>query len=148
MHADADAADAQDLAERSARAMWDADQASRGLGMALVSVAPGEAVMTMTVGDAMVNGHGICHGGYMFLLADSTFAFACNSRNERTVAAHCDISFVKAARLGDVLTARGREVWREGRNGIYDMVVTDHNGQTVALFRGRSRTIGGPVIGG
>ena len=148
MHADADAADAQDLAERSARAMWDADKASRGLGMALVSVAPGEAVMTMTVADTMVNGHGICHGGYMFLLADSTFAFACNSRNERTVAAHCDISFVKAARLGDVLTARGREVWREGRNGIYDMVVTDHNGATVALFRGRSRTIGGPVIGG
>jgi acyl-CoA thioesterase len=146
MHADA--ADAQDLAERSARAMWDADQASRGLGMALVSVAPGEAVMTMTVGDAMVNGHGICHGGYMFLLADSTFAYACNSRNERTVAAHADISFLRAARLGDVLTARGREVWREGRNGIYDMVVTDHNGQTVALFRGRSRTIGGPVIGG
>jgi acyl-CoA thioesterase len=137
---------AQDLAERAGRTMYDADKASQGLGMELVSVGPGTAVMTMTVRDTMVNGHGICHGGYMFLLADSTFAFACNSYNERTVAAHCDISFVKAVRLGDVLTATGREAWRQGRNGIYDMTVTDQNGETVAVFRGRSRTIGGAVV--
>lgn len=137
---------AQDLAERSARAMYDSDEASRNLGMEILEIAPGAATMTMTVRDTMVNGHGICHGGYMFLLADSTFAFACNSYNERTVAAHCDISFVKSAKLGDVLTARGRETWREGRNGIYDIEVTDQTGATVAVFRGRSRTIGGTVI--
>lgn len=143
---DEPAATAQDIAERSARAMYDSDKASRNLGMTLTAVAPGEATMTMTVRETMVNGHGICHGGYMFLLADSTFAFACNSYNERAVAAHCDISFVKPVKLGDVLTARGREVWREGRNGIYDITVTDQTGATVAEFRGRSRTIGGPVI--
>lgn len=137
---------AQDLAERAGRAMYDADMASRGLGIELVSVGPGTAVMTMTVRDTMVNGHGICHGGFVFLLADSTFAYACNGYNERTVAAHADISFVRAVKRGDVLTATGREVWREGRNGIYDMTVTDQAGTTVAVFRGRSRTIGGPVV--
>ena len=137
---------AQALAERAAAAMFDSDRASRSLGMQLVSISPGEATMTMTVREDMLNGHGICHGGFMFLLADSTFAFACNSHNRSTVAAHADISFVKAVALNDVLTARGSETFREGRNGIYDIVVTDQDGATVAHFRGKSRTISGSVV--
>jgi acyl-CoA thioesterase len=138
--------DPQPLAEASAAAMWARDRASQGLGMSIERVGPGEAVVTMTVRDDMVNGHDICHGGLIFTLADSAFAFACNAYNETTVAASCDISFLKAARLGDRLTARAREVYREGRNGIYDVVVTDQDGATVVHFRGRSRAIGGPVI--
>lgn len=126
--------------------MWARDRASRGLGMSLDRVGPGEAVLSMTVRDDMVNGHDICHGGFIFTLADSAFAFACNAYNETTVAASCDISFLKAARLGDRLTATACETYREGRNGVYDIIVTDATGTTVALFRGRSRTIGGPVI--
>lgn len=138
--------DPQPLAEASAAAMWARDKASQGLGMNIERVGPGEAVVTMTVRDDMVNGHDICHGGLIFTLADSAFAFACNAYNETTVAASCDISFIKAAKLGDRLTAVAREVYREGRNGIYDVVVTDQDGATVAHFRGRSRAIGGPVI--
>ena len=135
----------QALAARAAGALFAADRAAHGAGIELVSVGPGEAAMTMTVDDAMLNGHGTCHGGYLFLLADSTFAYACNSHNQRTVAAHGDISFVRPVGPGEVLTARGREVWRAGRNGICDVTVTDHSGTTVAVFRGRSRTVGGPV---
>ncbi len=138
--------EAQALAERAAAAMLDKDSASRSLGMKLVSVAPGQATMTMTVRDDMLNGHGICHGGLMFLLADSTFAFACNSHNRNTVAAHADISFLRAAALNDVLTACGRETFQEGRNGIYDIVVSNQDGVTVAHFRGKSRTISGTVV--
>jgi acyl-CoA thioesterase len=138
--------DPQALAEASAAAMWARDRASGGLGMAIKSIAPGEAVLTMTVRDDMVNGHDICHGGFIFTLADSAFAFACNSYNVSTVAASCDIAFLKAARLGDALSAAAHEVYRQGRNGIYDIVVTDQTGAAVAHFRGKSRTIGGPVI--
>ena len=138
--------DPQALAEACAAAMWGRDQASRGLGMALERIAPGEAVLAMTVRGDMVNGHDICHGGFIFTLADSAFAFACNSYDVSTVAASCDIAFLKAARLGDRLRAVAREVYREGRNGIYDIVVTEPSGGTVAHFRGKSRTIGGPVI--
>ncbi|HUF44629.1 MAG TPA: hydroxyphenylacetyl-CoA thioesterase PaaI [Aestuariivirgaceae bacterium] len=138
--------DPQALAEACAAAMWARDQASRGLGMALERIAPGEAVLAMTVRGDMVNGHDICHGGFIFTLADSAFAFACNSYDVSTVAASCDIAFLKAARLGDRLRAVAREVYREGRNGIYDIVVTGRTGGTVAHFRGKSRTIGGPVI--
>lgn len=134
------------LAQASAAAMWARDRASRGLGMSLDRVGPGEAVLSMTVRDDMVNGHDICHGGFIFTLADSAFAFACNAYNETTVAASCDISFLKAARLGDRLVATAREVYREGRNGVYDVTVSDAAGTAVALFRGRSRTIGGAVI--
>jgi acyl-CoA thioesterase len=141
-----EARQAQALAEACAAAMWTRDPASAGLGMTLERVAPGEAVLAMTVRGDMVNGHDICHGGFVFTLADSAFAYACNSYNVSTVAASCDIVFLKSARPGEVLRATAREVYREGRNGIYDIVVTDHTGAAVAHFRGKSRTIGGPVI--
>jgi acyl-CoA thioesterase len=138
--------DSQALAEACAAAMWARDRASSGLGMTLERVAPGEAVLAMTVRDDMVNGHDVCHGGFIFTLADSAFAFACNSYNVTTVAASCDIAFLKVARAGDILRATAREVYREGRNGIYDIAVTDQTGATIAQFRGKSRTIGGAVI--
>ena len=138
--------EAQVLAEACAAAMWARDRATTGLGMTLVRVAPGEAELAMTVGADMVNGHGMCHGGFIFTLADSAFAFACNSYNITTVAASCDIAFLKAARIGDRLNAVALEAYREGRNGIYDIVVTDGAGATVAHFRGKSRTVGGPVV--
>ena len=140
-----DDAAAQELAEACAAAMWDEDAASQGLGMHLVAVAPGSAVLTMTVRDDMVNGHGICHGGYIFTVADSAFAFACNTYDQVTVAAAADITFVRAAKLGDELTASGSEQVRYGRSGIYDIIVTDQDGEMVAVFRGRSRTIGGSI---
>lgn len=136
--------DSQALAEACAAAMWARDRATRGLGM--TRVAPGEAELTMTVGADMVNGHGMCHGGFIFTLADSAFAFACNSYNVSTVAASCDIAFLKAARIGDRLSAVAREAYRKGRSGIYDIVVTDQAGAAVAHFRGKSRTVGGPVV--
>jgi acyl-CoA thioesterase len=115
----------QALAEACAAAMWARDKASAGLGMAIERVAPGEAVLTMTVRPDMVNGHDMCHGGFIFTLADSAFAFACNSYNVTTVAASCDIAFLKPARAGETLRATAREVYRETRNGIYDIAVTD-----------------------
>ncbi len=140
-----DDAAAQELAEACADAMWEEDAASQGLGMHLVAVAPGSAVLTMTVREDMVNGHGICHGGYIFTVADSAFAFACNTYDQVTVAAAADITFVRAAKLGDELTASGSEQVRYGRSGIYDIIVTDQDGEMVAVFRGRSRTIGGSI---
>ena len=141
-------ADPQVLAEACACAMWERDLASRGLGMAIERVGPGEAVLTMTVGPDMVNGHDTCHGGFIFTLADSAFAFACNSHDVTTVAASCDIAFLEAAHSGDRLTAHAREIHRKGRNGIYDIAVTRQNGDTIAQFRGKSRTIGGSVVAG
>jgi acyl-CoA thioesterase len=131
-----------DLARACADAMWAEDDASQGLGMEIVDVGPGRATLTMTVQPHMVNGQRIAHGGFIFLLADSTFAFACNSRNERTVAAQCDISFIKPGNLGDRLVATAREISRSGRSGIYDIRVTA-NDVVIAEFRGHSRTIGG-----
>lgn len=139
-------ADAQALAERVARAMFDSDGASRGLGMTIVSVGPGHAEMTMTVRDDMLNGHAICHGGFIFLLADSTFAFACNSYNRTTVAQGCTIDYVAPAHRGDVLHARGTERSRTGRTGVYDIEVRNQHGKTVALFRGKSYRIDGHVV--
>ena len=130
------------LARACADAMWAEDDASQGLGMEIVDVGPGRATLTMTVQPHMVNGQRIAHGGFIFLLADSTFAFACNSRNERTVAAQCDITFIKPGKLGDRLTATAREVSRSGRSGIYDIRVTADD-VVIAEFRGHSRTIGG-----
>ena len=123
--------------------MWDNDNATRHLGMELVSIAPGEAVIAMDITDAMTNGHGICHGGYMFTLADSAFAFACNSHNQRSVAQHCSVSFIAPAFRGDRLTASAQEVSRRGRSGIYDVRITNQEGEIVAEFRGHSRTIKG-----
>lgn len=134
-----------ELARASADAMWSADTASRGLGMEIVDVAPGRATLTMTVGEAMLNGHEIAHGGFIFTLADSAFAFACNSYGERTVAQHCTISFIKPVAKGDRLVATAREVSRSGRSGIYDVSVSV-NGTVVAEFRGFSRTVGGSIV--
>src|SRR6266481_5040925 len=122
--------------------MWKDDDASQGLGMEIVDVRCGEATLAMTVMPHMVNGQRIAHGGFIFLLADSAFAFACNSRNQRAVAAHCDITFIKPARLGDKLVASAREISRSGRSGIYDVRVAA-NDAVIAEFRGHSRTIAG-----
>jgi acyl-CoA thioesterase len=131
-----------DLARACADAMWKEDEASKGLGMEIVEIGPGRATLAMTVQPHMVNGQRIAHGGFIFLLADSTFAFACNSHNERAVAAQCNVTFIKPGKLGDRLVATAREISRSGRSGIYDVRVTA--GDTViAEFRGHSRTIGG-----
>ena len=134
-----------DLARACADAMWKEDSASSGLGMEILDMKAGRATLTMTVKPHMVNGHGITHGGFVFLLADSTFAFACNSRNERAVAAHCNISFIRPGKLGDRLIATATEISRSGRSGIYDIRVTV-DGVAVAEMRGHSRTIGGTWI--
>jgi acyl-CoA thioesterase len=133
------------LARLCAEAMWKDDDASQGLGMEILDVKAGQATLAMTVKPHMVNGHGIAHGGFIFLLADSTFAFACNSRNERTVAAQCNISFIKPGKLGDRLVATAKEISWTGRSGIYDVRVTV-DGVAVAELRGHSRTVGGAWI--
>ena len=134
-----------DLARACAEAMWKDDSASQGLGMEIVRVGPGEAVLAMTVRPDMVNGHAIAHGGFIFLLADSAFAFACNSRNERTVAAQCNIAFIRPGKLGDRLVATAKEISKTGRSGIYDVRVTA-NDVAIAELRGHSRAIGGAWV--
>jgi acyl-CoA thioesterase len=131
-----------DLARACADAMWKHDDASSGLGMTIVEIGAGRATLTMTVRPDMVNGQRIAHGGFIFALADSAFAFACNSHNEKAVAAHDDITFIKPGRVGDTLVATAREVSRSGRSGIYDVRVTVGD-DVIAEFRGHSRTIGG-----
>ena len=137
-----------EIAQRSADAMWADDSASRGLGMALVRVEPGVAILSMPITAAMVNGHGLAHGGFIFTLADSAFAFACNSRNQRHVAQHCQISFLAAGKLGMILTAEARERHRAERSGIYDITVRDETGTVIAEFRGHSRSIAGTLFEG
>ena len=134
------------LAAEVARRMWDGDRATQALGMALLEVRAGYARIRMPVRRDMTNGHGICHGGFMFLLADSTFAFACNSHNQRAVAASAEIHFIASAHEGDVLTAEGVEQHLAGRSGVYDMRVTDQSGRLIALFRGKSATIKGQFV--
>lgn len=135
------------LAARVGEAMFSVDAASKDfMQMELVSCAAGRAVMRMRVREPMLNGHKICHGGLIFTLADSTFAFACNSHNKVTVAAGCSIEFLKPAHLDDVLTCEGVEQVLQGRHGIYDMKVTNQKGEVVAMFRGKSATIQGAVI--
>ncbi|MFD5231218.1 hydroxyphenylacetyl-CoA thioesterase PaaI [Streptomyces qaidamensis] len=128
-------------ATAAAQAMFAADRASRGLGIELLEQGEGTAVLRMTVTPAMVNGHGIAHGGYVFLLADSAFACACNSHGPVTVAACADITFVAPAREGDTLVARAEERVRYGRSGVYDVTVR-RGDEVMAEFRGRSRSIG------
>lgn len=140
--------DAQEMARACADAMWADDSASRGLGMRIISIEPGIAVLSMTVTDRMVNGHGLCHGGFIFTLADSAFAFACNTHNARTVAQQCAVTFVSSAHLGDELVARATERHRAGRSGIYDVTVARTEGSVVAEFRGHSRTIKGELLPG
>lgn len=136
------------LAQACAKAMWDEDKASAGLGMAIAHIASGQSEITMTITEAMVNGHGTCHGGYIFTLADSAFAFACNSHNQRTVAQHCSITFLAPGRLGDRLRAVAREVSRTGRSGITDIDVFNQDGVKIAIFRGHSRTVKGEFFPG
>ncbi len=136
---------ADELARRCAETMWGDDAASRELGMQLGDVGAGRATVAMTVRRDMTNGHGTAHGGFVFALADSAFAFACNSYNERAVAQACDIVFVTPVVDGDRLIAEAAERHRFGRNGIYDVQVTCE-GRVVAEFRGRSRTVGGAIV--
>jgi acyl-CoA thioesterase len=133
----------QDRARKSADLMFASDSASRGLGMAITDIGPGHAVLQMKVRADMLNGHGICHGGFIFTLADSAFAFACNSYNQLVVAQQNQITYVAPGREGEMLTATATETSRTGRSGVYDVTVTGEDGRTVALFRGLSRTIKG-----
>lgn len=139
--------DPHELARRVAESMFAVDTATKDtMQMEILVAEPGRAVLRMEVRPMHLNGHQICHGGFIFTLADSTFAFACNSYNHVTVAAGCSIEFLKSARLGDVLTCEGVEQTRAGRHGIYDMRVTNQKGETIALFRGKSAQIQGTVI--
>ena len=133
----------QSQAERSAAAMWANDRASQGLGMQIAEVTPGRAVLTMPVREDMVNGLDVCHGGFIFTLADSAFAFACNSYNQLAVAQQNQISYLAPGKAGERLQAAAREQSRTGRSGVYDVTVTGEDGRTIALFRGLSRTIKG-----
>lgn len=137
---------AQSTAERAAAALYEGDRASQTLGVRIEAVAPGEVRVAMTVRPDMVNGHRICHGGLIFALADSAFAFACNSYGDNTLAAAASIDFLAPAREGDVLTANAKELWRAGRSGLYEITVTNQRGERIALFRGRSHRIDGRLI--
>ncbi len=145
-HPAATPGEAQRLAERVALAMWERDGASRALGMRIVAVGPGTADVAMPVRADMLNGHAICHGGFIFTLADSAFAYACNSYNLTTVASGCGIDFLAPAREGDVLTAQAREMSASGRTGVYDIGVANQRGEKIALFRGKSYRIKGHVL--
>lgn len=136
----------KDLACACAQAMWKDDRASQGLDMTLGSVEPGGAQVSMRITADMLNGHSTCHGGFIFSLADSAFAFACNTYNQRTVAQHCSITYLAPAREGDVLTATAREISRTGRSGIYDVVIRNQDGVHIAEFRGHARTIKGELL--
>ena len=147
MNAPLSDAEAHELARRVGEAMYAADAASKDtLGLKLLACEPGRAVMEMPVRALHLNGHKICHGGFIFTLADSTFAYACNSRNHNTVANGCAIEFLRPAHEGDVLTAEGVEQALSGRHGVYDIRVRNQQGQTVALFRGKSTQISGTVV--
>ena len=145
-HAPLTSADAQALAERVAGEMYRRDAASKSLGMKLAKAGPGHAELTMSVRADMLNGHAICHGGFIFALADSAFAYACNSYNLTTVASGCAIDFVAPAREGDVLTALAQERSSSGRTGVYDIEVRNQRGEKIAFFRGKSYRIKGHVI--
>lgn len=141
-----DRSDPQHLAQACAAAMWRDDRASKALGMTIRRIAPGEAVLVMTARADMANGHGICHGGFIFTLADSAFAFACNSYGQRTVAQQCAVTFLHPVREGETLTAHAIERSKAGRSGIYDVTVRDSRDVVVAEFRGHSRTIAGDIV--
>jgi acyl-CoA thioesterase len=138
--------EAQRLAELSAQALFANDSASKKLGVGIEEVRPGFARLRMTVRADMLNGHGKCHGGLIFSLADSAFAVACNTHNAVTVAAAASIDFLAPARVDDELTAEARELWRSKRAGIYEIRVSNQRGETVALFRGRSHCVGGQIV--
>lgn len=137
--------DAQALAELAGKTMWDRDAASQALGMKLSEIRPGYALMTMPVRRDMLNGHQTCHGGYIFMLADSAFAFACNSHNHNTVGAGCTIDYVAPGREGEMLVAEAVEQALTGKTGVYDVKVSNQDGRLLALFRGKSHRVGGTV---
>ena len=136
----------QSRAEQAAYAMFARDTASRSLGMKITKILPGMAILTMPVTDRMINGAGICHGGYIFTLADSAFAFACNSYNRLTVAQQNQITYIAPGQPGELLTATATETALNGRSGVYDVMVTGTDGRTVATMRGLSRTIKGHLF--
>lgn len=138
--------DAQALAEAVADSMWSRDRATQALGMRIEAIRPGYARISMPVREDMLNGHRICHGGLIFTLADSAFAYACNSYNKNTVASACHIDFLAPGREGDMLQAEAVEQSASGRTGVYDVTVRDGEGRTLALFRGKSYRISGDVI--
>ena len=133
----------QTRAEKCASLMIAKDAASSGLGMRITQITPGCATLQMAVRPDMLNGHSICHGGYIFTLADSAFAFACNTYNQLTVAQQNQITYVQSAQLGEVLVATATETSRTGRSGTYSVTITGQEGRTIALFHGLSRTIKG-----
>jgi len=139
-------ANPQALAEACAKSMWAEDRASQALGMEIKRMAPGEAVLSMRIRPDMTNGHGMCHGGYIFTLADSAFAFACNTYDQSTVAQQCAVTFIAPVPQDEVLTAHAIERNRTGRGGIYDVTVRDSRSNVVAEFRGHSRTIAGRLL--
>ncbi|ANP38010.1 phenylacetic acid degradation protein [Phaeobacter gallaeciensis] len=136
----------KERAEKSSAAMWSSDNASKWAGMEIAEVDAGRAVLQLTVEAHHCNGHGICHGGVTFMLADSAFAFACNSRNQATVAQSNSITYTAPGRLGDRLTADAREVSLTGRSGIYDVTVKNQDDLVIAEFRGLSRAIKGHLF--
>ncbi len=140
--------EAQALAEATAAAMWVRDRTANALGMRILSVKPGYAKLAMPVREDMVNGHHICHGGMIFTLADTAFAYSCNSYNKNTVASACNIDFLAPAKEGDTLEAEAIEQSQSGRTGVYDVTVRTGSGKTIALFRGKSYRIQGEVIAG
>lgn len=142
----ADSHEKQKIAEECARVLGERDAATAHLGMELVSVTPGNVVITMTVKDYMVQGHGNCHGGYIFTLADSAFAFACNTYNAVTVAQGCSIEYMKPAILGDALVAKASEVSRGKRTGVYDVRIERSDGELVALMRGKSYQVNATLL--
>ena len=131
-----------ELASACAEAMWADDHASRGLGISLDHVGPNQSRLSMTVTQAMANGHGMCHGGFLFALADSAFAFACNTDNQRRVAAHCSITYLAPAELGERLIATAEQRAEAGRSGLYDIRVETDSGRLIAEFRGLCRSLG------
>lgn len=135
-----------EMAWRVASAMLERDAASKMLGMEIVAMEPGIATIRMRIRDDMLNGHQSCHGGILFSLADTAFAFACNSRNEVTVAAACSVEFLRPGLPGQLLTATAAEQARYGRHGIYDARVVNELGETVVLFRGKSAQLRGEVV--
>jgi len=136
---------AQQIAERAGQALFSRDRASQALGMRIVEMRPGACRVTMPVRADMLNGHRLCHGGIVFALADSAFAFACNSYDRNTVGATASVDFLAPAREGDELQAQATELWRTGRNGIYEITVTNQRNERIALFRGRSYQLDGKV---
>ena len=140
------AGSADELARRAGRALYEKDTAARALGIQILEVTPGGARLSMRVRADMTNGHEVCHGGMVFTLADTAFAYACNSYGDNTLAAAASIDFLAPAYAEDALTATARELWRAGRSGLYEVIVTNQKDERVALFRGRSHRITGKLI--